>query len=49
MTYIPFFLFKKQNEFYKGFPKNIGFLTFGGQKIKIWKFRDNHFVERVIL
>ena len=35
--------------FYKDFPQNIGFLQFGGQKLKILKFWDNCFVERVIL
>ena len=33
----------------KGFLKNIGFSKFWGKKIKILKFRDSHFVERVIL
>ena len=47
--YAGFLKFLKNFGFDKGFPKNIGFLKFGGQKLKILKFRDSHFVELVIL
>ena len=50
MTYIPFFfLISKNFEFYKVFPKISVSRDFGGQKLKILKFRDSHFVERDIL
>ena len=43
------FQISKKFRFCKGFPKNIDFSKFWGLKLKILKFRDSHFVERVIL
>ena len=47
--YSDFFKFLKILDFLKVFPKISIFRNFGGQKLKIVKFRDSYFVERVIL
>ena len=47
--YSGFLKFLKILDFIKVFPKILVFRNFGGQKLKILKFRDNLFVERVIL
>ena len=47
--YSGFFKFLKILDFITVFPKISVFRNFGGQKLKILKFRDSHFVERVIL
>ena len=47
--YSGFFKFLKTLDFIKVFPEILGFRNFGGQNLKILKFRDTHFVERVIL
>ena len=47
--YSGFLKFLKILDFIKVFPKISVFRNFGGQKLKILKFRDSHFVERVIL
>ena len=47
--YSVFLKFLKILDFIKVFPKILVFRNFGGQKLKILKFRDSHFVERVIL
>ena len=44
-----FFKFLKILDFIKVFLKILVFRNFGGQKLKISKFRDRHFVERVVL
>ena len=49
MTYIPVFQISKNLGFYQGFPKISVIRNFKDQKLKILKFRDKHFVERVIL
>ena len=47
--YSGFLKFLKILDFIKVFPKISAFRNFGDQKLKILKFRDSHFVERVIL
>ena len=47
--YSGFLKFLKILDFIKVFPKIFVFRNFGGQKLKILKFRDSHFVEIVIL
>ena len=47
--YSGFFKFLKILDFIKVFPKISVFEIYGGQKLKILKFRDSHFVERIIL
>ena len=50
MTYIANFVkFLKILDSKKVFPKISVFRSFGGQKLKVLKFRDSHFVERVML
>ena len=44
-----FLKFLKILDFIKAFLKISVFRNFGGQKLKVLKFRDSHFVERVIL
>ena len=43
------FEISKNMDFIKVFPKKLVFRNFGGQKLKILKVRDSHFVELVIL
>ena len=47
--YSGFLKFIKILDFIKVLLKISVFRNFGGQKLKISKFRDSHFVERVIL
>ena len=45
--YSGFLKFLKSLDFIKDFPKILVFRNFVGQKLKILKFRDSHFVELV--
>ena len=47
--YPVFFFISKKMEFIKVFPTISFFRDFGGKIINVLKFRDSHFVERVIL